>query len=258
MKVIDLNCDMGESFGNYKIGLDEEVIKYISSANIACGFHAGDPMVMEKTILLAKEHGVAPGAHPGFPDLMGFGRRTLECTQPEITNYIIYQVGALMAFAKAHGMNLQHVKTHGKLYSNAWENEDIAKATAEAIVKLDPTLLYLVMGGSKGEIAMKVGKEFGLKMAREAYPDRAYLPGGSLVSRSQPGAVIKDPALVTERAIRIAKEKKVVAIDGTVVDLQVDTICVHGDNPFAIEIVKMIKNDLKKEGIEIKPMQKFL
>ena len=123
MKVIDLNCDMGESFGNYKLGLDEEVIKHISSANIACGFHAGDPMVMEKTVMLAKENHVAPGAHPGFPDLMGFGRRTLEATRHEITNYIIYQVGALMAFCKACGLKLQHVKTHGKLYSNAWEDE---------------------------------------------------------------------------------------------------------------------------------------
>jgi UPF0271 protein len=258
MKVIDLNCDMGESFGNYKIGLDEEVIKYISSANIACGYHAGDPMVMEKTVMLAKESQVAPGAHPGFPDLMGFGRRTLEATSHEITNYIIYQVGALMAFCRACGLKLQHVKTHGKLYSNAWEDESIAKATAEAIAKLDPSILYLIMGGSKGEIAHKAGKEAGLKIAREAYPDRAYLPDGSLVSRKQPGAVIKESERVAERAVRMAVEKKVMAIDGTLIDLQADTICVHGDNPSAVEIVRKIKNDLKKEGVEIKPMGEFL
>jgi 5-oxoprolinase (ATP-hydrolysing) subunit A len=258
MKVIDLNCDMGESFGNYKLGLDEEVIKHISSANIACGFHAGDPMVMEKTVHLAKEHRVAPGAHPGFPDLMGFGRRTLEATRHEMTNYIIYQVGALMAFCKACGLKLQHVKTHGKLYSNAWEDEIPAMATAEAIARLDPSMFYLIMGGRKGEIAYKAGKEMGLKMARETYPDRAYLPDGSLVPRKQPGAVIKDPDLVTARAVRMASEKKVVAIDGTVIDLQVDTICVHGDNPSAVEIVKKIKDALKREDIEIKPIGTFL
>jgi UPF0271 protein len=258
MKVIDLNCDMGESFGNYKLGLDEEAIKHISSANIACGFHAGDPMVMEKTILLAKENHVGVGAHPGYPDLLGFGRRTVEATKHELTNYIIYQVGALMAFCKACGVKLQHVKTHGKLYSNAWENEDIAKATAEAIAKLDASIIYLVMGGSKGEIALRAGKEMGLKMAREAFPDRAYLPTGALTPRSQPGAVIKDAAVVVERAVRMASEKKVVAIDGTVIDLQIDTICVHGDNPSAVEIVKKIKSELAREGVEIKPMGTFL
>ena len=254
MKHIDLNCDMGESFGNYKIGLDEEVIKYISSTNIACGYHAGDPIVMEKTVRMAKDNGVAVGAHPGYPDLMGFGRRAMEASAKEITNYIIYQVGALDAFARALGIKMQHVKTHGRLYSTAWVNEDVAKATAEAVCKADPSLIYLVMAGSKGEFAVKAGRSAGLKIAREAYPDRAYLADGSLVPRNQEGAVIHDNNIVAERAVRMASENKVSAVDGTVIELEIDTICVHGDNPSSLAIVEKVRTSLEKEGIGVRPM----
>ena len=255
MKAIDLNCDMGESFGNYKLGLDEEVIKYISSANVACGFHAGDPMVMEHTVKMAKMNHVAVGAHPGFPDMMGFGRRELAASNEEITNYIIYQVGALSAFAKANQTNLHHVKPHGKLYSMSWKSEEIAMATAMGIAKVDPALIYLVMAGPKGDFAVKAGERFGLKMAREAFPDRAYLPDGSLVPRGQKGDVIHDSEEVVARAVKMASENKITAIDGTTIEMRIDTICVHGDNPSAIGIVKDMKNAFASEEILIKSLK---
>jgi len=258
MRVIDLNCDMGESFGNYKLGLDEEVIKYVSTANIACGYHAGDPIVMDKTVQLAKKYNVAIGAHPGFPDLMGFGRRDMQVNRTEIIDYFIYQVGALMTFAKVHKTALQHVKAHGKFGIMAWYDKEMAKASAEAVAMIDPSLIYVVVGGSQADMTAKAGEEVGLRVAREGTADRAYLPDGSLVARSKPGAVIVDVNEIEERVIRMAKEKKVVAIDGTVIDLQVDTICVHGDNPSALSIVKKIVEGLKKENVQIKPMRDFL
>ena len=254
MNSIDLNCDMGESFGNYKLGLDDEVIKHISSANVACGYHAGDPMVMEKTVILAKKNNVAVGAHPGFPDMMGFGRRELAASNHEITNYIIYQVGALLAFTKANQMSLQHVKPHGKLYSKSWTSEDVAMATAEGIAKTDASLIYLVMAGTKGDFAAKAGKKYGLKTVREAFPDRAYLPNGSLVPRGDKGAVIHNADKVVDRAVRMAKENKISAIDGTTIEMQIDTICVHGDNPSAVAIVKNIRQAMEKENILVKPL----
>ena len=166
---IDLNCDMGESFGAYKLGLDEEVIKYITSANIACGWHAGDPLVMNKTVRMAVEHGVGIGAHPGYPDLLGFGRRNMDCTPEEIRNYVIYQIGALQAFCKVHGTKLSHVKPHGALYLTAVEREDVARAIAEAILSVDENLIYVALAGAKGERMRRIGEEVGLRVAYEAF-----------------------------------------------------------------------------------------
>ncbi len=252
---IDLNCDMGESFGAYKLGLDEEVIKYITSANIACGWHAGDPLVMNKTVQMAVEHGVGIGAHPGYPDLLGFGRRNMDCTPEEIRNYVIYQIGALQAFCKVHGTKLSHVKPHGALYLTAVEREDVARAIAEAILSVDENLIYVALAGAKGERMRRIGEEVGLRVAYEAFPDRAYTPEGTLVSRRQPGAVIKDPEVVAERALKIAKEGKVIAVDGTEIPLVAQTLCVHGDTPGAVELVKRIRQRLEAEGIEVKPMK---
>jgi len=255
---IDINCDMGESFGAYKLGLDEEVIKYITSANIACGFHAGDPLVMEKAITLAKNHGVSVGAHPGFPDLMGFGRRNIDATLTEIKGYVIYQIGALQAFAKAQGLRVEHVKPHGALYLMAIEDEKISEAIVEAITDVDKDLIFVALAGSKGEMMTKIGERVGLKVAYEAFPDRAYTPEGTLVSRRQPGAVIKDPDVVAQRALMMAKEGKVVAIDGTEIPFRPETLCVHGDTPGAVNLVKKIKQSLTEAGVEVTSLSKFV
>ena len=251
---IDLNCDMGESFGAYKIGLDEEVIKHITSANIACGWHAGDPMVMDKTVKMAVEHGVGIGAHPGYPDLLGFGRRNMDCLPDEIRNYITYQIGALQAFCVVHGTKLSHVKPHGNLYNTAVENESVARAIAEAVVSVSPDLIYVALAGAGGETVSRIGKALGLKVAYEAFADRAYTPEGTLVSRRQPGAVIKDREKVAERVLMMAKEGKVIAVDGTEIPLAAQTICVHGDTPGAVDLIKAIRERLEAEGIEVRPM----
>ena len=255
---MDINCDMGESFGSYKLGLDEEVIRYITSANIACGYHAGDPLVMEKTISLAKNHGVSIGAHPGFPDLMGFGRRNIDATLTEIKGYVIYQIGALQAFAKAQGLRVEHVKPHGALYLMAVEDEKISEAIVEAIANVDKDLIFVALAGSKGEMMTKIGERVGLRVAYEAFPDRAYTPEGTLVSRRQPGAVIKDPDVVAQRALMMAKEGKVVAIDGTEIPFRPETLCVHGDTPGAVNLVKKIQKTLTEAGVEVISLSKFV
>jgi UPF0271 protein len=251
---IDLNCDMGESFSVYKLGLDEEVIKHITSANIACGWHAGDPMVMDNTVKMAVENGVGVGAHPSFPDLLGFGRRNMDCLPEEITNYVIYQIGALQAFCQAHGAALRHVKPHGNLYLMAVEDEVVARAVAEGIVKVNPSLMYVALAGAKGELMTRIGEEVGLKVVYEAFPDRAYTPEGTLVSRRHPDAVIKDPDAVAQRALKMAAEGKVVAADGREIALVAQTLCVHGDTPGAVNLVSQIRETLEAEGIAVQPM----
>lgn len=254
MDTIDLNCDMGESFGAYKIGMDVDVIRHISSANIACGWHAGDPLVMERTVRMAAERGVGVGAHPGYPDLIGFGRRNMDCTAEEIRNYVVYQVGALQAFCRVHGVKLQHVKPHGALYLTAVADETVARAVAEAIVSVDPGLLYVALAGAKGETMRRIGEEVGLRVVYEAFPDRAYTAEGTLVSRRKPGAVIQDPSRVAERALRMARQGSVVAEDGSDIPLEVQTLCVHGDTPTAVELVRTIRRTLEAEGIAVRPM----
>lgn len=251
---IDLNCDMGESFGAYKLGFDEEVMKYITSANIACGWHAGDPMVMDKTVRMAAENGVGVGAHPGYPDLLGFGRRNMDCLPEEIRNYMVYQIGAMKGFCAVHGVTLRHVKPHGNLYLSAVEDERVARPIAEAIVSVDPNLMYVALAGAKGELMRRIGEEVGLRVVYEAFPDRAYTPQGTLVSRREHGAVIKEPEKVAERALKMAKEGKVIAIDGTEISLSTQTLCVHGDTPDAMHLVKQIREILDKGGLEVKPM----
>jgi UPF0271 protein len=253
---IDLNCDMGESFGAYRLGMDDAVIQFISSANIACGWHAGDPFVMNHTVAIAVEHGVGVGAHPGYPDLLGFGRRNMDCTPEDLRNYVIFQIGALQAFCNAHGTKMQHVKPHGALYLTAVENEDVARAVAEAIVSVNPDLLYVALAGAKGELMRRIGQEVGLRVVYEAFPDRAYSPEGTLVSRRQPGAVIKEPREVAERALRMVKEGVVIAVDGTTIPLEAQTLCVHGDNPKAVDLVRSIRETLETDGVAVTPMGK--
>jgi len=238
------------------LGLDEEVIKHITSANIACGWHAGDPLVMRKTVQMAKERGVGVGAHPGYPDLLGFGRRNMDCTKEEITNYVIYQIGALQAFAKALGTKVEHVKPHGNLYNMAVDDQKIATAIAEAIVSVDENLIYVALGGAKGAMMTEIGKKVGLRVGYEGFPDRAYTPQGTLVSRREPGAVIKDPEEVAKRAMMIAKGK-VIAVDGREIPLAVETLCVHGDTPGAVDLVRRIREKLTAEGVEFVPIAKM-
>jgi UPF0271 protein len=255
---IDMNSDVGESFGVYKLGLDEEVIPHITSANIACGFHAGDPGVMRKTVALAKNYGVEVGAHPGYPDLMGFGRRNVDATLEEIQDYMVYQTGALQAFAQSQGLKLQHVKAHGSLYNMAVANPKIWEAMAEAIAKVDREMILVVLASSKRESLLEIGKRHGIRIAFEAFPDRAYNKDGSLVSRREKGAVLHDHEIVAKRALKMALEGKVIALDGTEVELKADTLCVHGDNPAAVEMVKRIRQELKEAGVTVLPMKWFV
>jgi UPF0271 protein len=253
MTAIDLNCDMGESFGAYRIGMDDQVMQHITSANIACGWHAGDPLVMNKSVELAVEHGVGIGAHPGFPDLLGFGRRNMACTEQEIRHYIIYQIGALAAFCRVHKTKLAHVKPHGALYLEAVEDQTIARAIATAIMDLDPSLYFVALAGKKGETMRRMGEELGLKVVYEAFPDRAYTPEGTLVSRKQPGAVISNPDEVAQRALDMANGF-VIAVDGSTLKLDVQTLCVHGDTLGAVNIVKTIRDVLGANDIKVCPM----
>jgi len=255
MLKIDLNCDMGESFGRYRIGMDDEVIKLITSANIACGYHAGDPGVMHHTVKIAIEHGVRIGAHPGFPDLLGFGRRKLYASPQEITEMIIYQIGALKAFAESEGVSLQHVKPHGALYNMAASDEKIAMAVAEGVFAVDKNLILFGLTGSQ---LIKAGEKMGLRVANEVFADRAVNDDGTLAARDLPGAVIKDAQQAADRVINMIINGYVKSIQGNRVEVKADTICVHGDSPRALEFVKLIRKRLVEEGIKLLPVDKFI
>jgi len=251
---IDINCDMGESFGAYSLGMDEAIIASVSSANIACGFHAGDPQVMNRTVTLALKHGAAIGAHPGFPDLLGFGRRIMACSSEEIEAYLIYQIGALQAFCTAQGTHLCHVKLHGALYNMAAGNESLVRSIAGAIASVDTSLSMVALAGPYAVRTAAIADEEGIATLFEAFPDRAYTPEGHLVSRRLPGAVIHDPEEAADRAVRMAVEGVVIAIDGTRVPLAVHTLCVHGDNPNGVAMAATIRSRLEAAGIAVRPM----
>lgn len=251
MYFVDLNCDLGESFGNYKCGMDEKVIPFISSANVACGFHASDPIVMTKTVALAKKNDVAVGAHPGYPDLVGFGRRNLAASPEEVKAMVQYQVGALQAIARAQGMKVCHVKPHGAMYNMAGKDKKLAEAICEAIYEVDPRLILLGLSGSE---MLKAADRIGLRAAKEVFADRAYEEDGSLVARSKPGAMITDEDEAIQRVIRMIKEGKVTAISGQDIEVQADSICVHGDGEKALAFVEKIRKALIQEGVEIKAL----
>ncbi|MGE0462834.1 MAG: LamB/YcsF family protein [Vicinamibacterales bacterium] len=248
---IDLNSDLGESFGAWQMGHDEALMPAITSANVACGFHAGDPGVMRETVQLARAHGVAVGAHPGFPDLAGFGRREMRCSPREVEDMVVYQVGALAAVAAAQGVRLQHVKAHGALYNMACRDEALAEAIARATALVDPGLVLL---GLPGSALLAAGTRHGLRVAAEAFADRAYNADGSLVSRARTGSVIHDEARVVSRAVRMARARAVTAIDGTELALQADTLCVHGDTPGAAQLAMAIRRALEADGVGVAPL----
>lgn len=253
IKTIDLNSDVGESFGTYKLGLDEELIPLISSANIACGFHAGDPAVMRKTVAVALTHGVGLGAHPGLPDLVGFGRRAMEISLQEIKDCVAYQVGALAATAAVQGARLQHVKPHGALYNMAVKEPAIWDAVAEVVARIDPRLILFVLAGPDRGDLEAIGARHGIRIAFEFFADRAYNPDGSLVSRKTPGAVIHDREAVAAKVLKLVAEGRVRAVDGSDIELAAETICVHGDNPEALALVKKIRKTLSAAGVSIAP-----
>jgi len=252
---IDINCDMGESFGAWQMGADPQVMPHITSANIACGAHAGDPGVMRRTIQLARAAGVAAGAHPGFADLQGFGRREMALDPSDVEDSLIAQIGALAAIAKAEGVALQHVKPHGALYNMAARDRALAEAIARAITAFDPSL---IMFGLPGSSLLDAGLAAGLRVASEGFADRAYQPDGALAPRSRAGAVIHDPAAVVARAVRMVREGVVLTPEGTEVALRVDTICVHGDTPGAPELTRRIRDALQAAGATVSPIGAWL
>ena len=247
---VDLNCDMGESFGRWELGADADVMTHISSANIACGAHAGDPAVMRRTIRLATAHGVACGAHPGFADLPGFGRREIPITPGEATDLVLWQLGALAAIARSEGVTLRHVKPHGALYNMAARDAALGAAIASAVAQFDQTLVLFGLAGSS---MLDAGRAAGLTVAAEGFADRAYEPDGSLTPRSVAGAVIHDLAVVVERAVRMVTESRVIARHGSSIPLHVDTICVHGDTPGAADLARALRRGLEAAGVRVAP-----
>lgn len=246
--MVDLNCDLGESFGRYSLGEDESMMQLVSSANIACGFHAGDPDVMAHTVNLAKHYQVTVGAHPGYPDLQGFGRRHMGLSPQEIAYIIAYQIGALEAFVRIADLELVHIKPHGALYNLAAQDLAVANAIAQAVLAYDPGLILVGLAGSE---LTRAGKAAGLQIANEGFPDRAYLPDGQLMPRSQEGAVISAPEAVAENALRLVKEGILIGEE----HVHIDTLCLHGDNPQAVENARAVRSALEDEGIEIRSLE---
>lgn len=246
---VDLNCDMGESFGAYRIGADDSVFPFITSANVACGFHGGDPTVMRTTLTRARELGVSVGAHPGLPDLIGFGRRSMDVTPDEVYDLVVYQIGALLGFARATGVEMRHVKAHGALYNMAAVKRELAAAIARAVCDVDRSL---IMFGLPGSQLISEGAAAGLTTAGEAFADRNYMSDGTLVSRRRPDAQVHDADEAVRRAIRMVRDGKITSIDGTELSMQVDTICIHGDGPHAAEFGRRLRAGFEAEGIAVK------
>ena len=250
-KKVDLNSDLGESFGAYTIGMDDKIIPLVSSANVACGYHASDPLVMMDTIKQVKAAGIHIGAHPGFPDLMGFGRRNMSLTLEESYAYTLYQISALSGMCQAQGIKLQHVKAHGALYNMAAVDYNLSKVICEAAAAIDKNIIILALSGSE---TVKAAKDCGLKAAQEVFADRGYEEDGTLVNRKKDGAFIHDEDIAIGRVIRMVKEGCVKAVTGKDIAIQADSICVHGDGEKALLFIEKIRAGLKAEGIEICPL----
>jgi UPF0271 protein len=246
---VDLNCDMGESFGAYRIGADDSVFPYVTSANVACGFHGGDPTVMRSTLARARELGVSVGAHPGLPDLIGFGRRSMDLTPDEVYDLMVYQIGALLGFARVTDAPVRHVKAHGALYNMAAVKRELAAAIARAVRDVDRSLILF---GLPGSCLVSEGEAAGLATAGEAFADRNYMSDGTLVSRRRPDAQVHDADEAVRRAVRMVRDGKVTAVDGTELSMKVDTICIHGDGPHAAEFAQRLRSGFEAAGITVK------
>ena len=250
MPTIDLNADLGESYGRWRVGHDPELLALVSSANIACGFHAGDPVVLRETLALAAKNGVTVGAHPGYPDLLGFGRRDIEATPAEVETWVLYQIGALRALAVAEGTSVRYVKPHGALYNKATRHAPTADAIAQAVALAGDNLLLLGLPNTE---ILAAAKRAGVRGAREAFPDRNYEADGTLTPRSRPDALVSDPVACADRAARMVLDGVVEARDGTMVEIEPDSLCVHGDGPEAVPVLAAIRARLERSGITIAP-----
>jgi 5-oxoprolinase (ATP-hydrolysing) subunit A len=248
---IDLNCDMGESFGAYRMGNDIAILDLVNSANIACGFHAGDPATIHRTVEAALSKGVAVGAHPGLPDLQGFGRRTMAVSNSEAYDMVVYQIGALAGFAQVLGGRISHVKAHGALYNMAAKDRQLAEAIAKAVYDFDRQLVLFALAGSA---MIGAAKDAGLRVASEVFADRTYQDDGSLTPRSQPNAMIEDPEASVAQVKRMVTEHVVRSVNGNDVPVQADTLCIHGDQPNALAFAKRIRGELERAGIEVKAL----
>ncbi|MFD1065963.1 LamB/YcsF family protein [Oceanobacillus locisalsi] len=253
MLTVDLNCDMGESFGAYKMGSDEEILPFITSANIACGFHAGDPSTMRKTVQMAMKHDVKLGAHPGLQDLIGFGRRNMDISYKEAYDLVQYQVGALQGIVKSEGGTLQHVKAHGALYNMAATNANLAEGIAQAVYDLDPNLILYGMAGGK---LLEAGEKVGLQTASEVFADRTYQETGMLTSRREANALIENVDTASAQVIRMVTENKVETVQGKDIMIQADTVCIHGDGANALAFARQVKEKVKEAGITVQAFQK--
>ncbi|MFB6785623.1 LamB/YcsF family protein [Streptomyces olivaceus] len=254
MPAVDLVADLGESFGAYTMGNDAELLKLLTSANVACGFHAGDPQVMDATVRTCVERGVRIGAHPSFPDLVGFGRRAMDLTPDEVRTDVLYQIGALSAFTRAHGARIEHLAPHGRLGNLVVTRRDYAEAVADAVEAFDPTLAVLMQEGEMAAVA----RERGLTMAMVGLADRAYESDGTLVPRSQPGAVLHDPDEVTRRTVRMVTEGLITSRDGTDIPVRTDCVQLHGDGPAALELAVRIRDELQAAGVRLAPLDEVL
>ena len=252
MARIDLNADVGEGFGAWTMGADAELLALVTSANVACGFHAGDPAVMDRTVGLAVRAGVAVGAHPGHSDLRGFGRRAVQAAPDDVEKDVLYQVGALQAFARAHGTRLVHVKPHGALYNQAAEDDAIARAIARGVARAGRELILVGMAST--EPMRRAAQAEGLRFAAEAFADRRYTPTGTLQSRREPGSVLSDSAEAAAQAVKIATEGRVTATDGSEIALQADTLCLHGDNPAAVAHAAAVRRALELAGVSVQAL----
>lgn len=251
MYKIDFNCDLGESFGAYMLGIDKEILPFVTSANIACGFHAGDPSVMHKTVMLAAQCGVAIGAHPGLPDLNGFGRRTMAISPQEAYDMVVYQVGALTGFVKAEGAKVQHVKPHGALYNMAVRDKKLAEAIAEAVYSVDPAMILFGLSGSE---LIKAGEKIGIQTACEVFADRTYQADGSLTPRKQADALITDHEQAIAQVIQMVKDQTALSQQNSIVKIQADTVCIHGDGVHALEFASKIRKALTAADIFVQAL----
>lgn len=255
MYKLDINCDMGESFGAYTLGNDADILDVITSANIACGYHAGDAATMHQTVAAALSKGVAIGAHPGLPDLLGFGRRNMDITAQEAYDIVVYQIGALNGFVKALGGRMQHVKAHGALYNMAAVNSTLAEAIAEAVYQVNPDLILFGLSGSE---LIRAGVKIGLRTASEVFGDRTYQQDGTLTPRRNPDALIRDGETSANQVIRMVKERKVGTQQGMDVDIQADTVCIHGDGATALELARHLRTSLADAGIVVQAISETL
>jgi len=250
---IDINVDAGESYGNWKMGNDQQVFASVTSVNLACGSHASDPVTMSASVEAAVSHGLSIGAHPGYPDLAGFGRRHLAMSGPDLFASVLFQLGALSAFTKLHRTAIRHVKAHGALYLHMMVDPATADAVASAVSSFDASLPIVILAGEGGELMRAAAQRHGLRTLREAFPDRSYLPNGQLTPRSHPDSLVLDPELVAERAVGMALHRTVDAVDGTEVPAEADTLCIHGDNQAAPEIAAAVRRALEQAGVDVGP-----